>query len=56
MLVSSSWVNMPTLGQEGDLVRTTGRIAAVPVGDALIGRVINAVGQPIDGKGPIVNR
>ncbi len=39
--------------EEGDLVRTTGRIAAVPVGDALIGRVINAVGQPIDGKGPI---
>ena len=39
--------------EEGDLVRTTGRIASVPVGDALIGRVINAVGQPIDGKGPI---
>ena len=39
--------------QEGDLVRGTGRIASVPVGDALIGRVINAVGQPIDGKGPI---
>ncbi len=38
---------------EGDLVRSTGRIASVPVGDALIGRVINAVGQPIDGKGPI---
>lgn len=39
--------------EEGDLVRSTGRIASVPVGDALIGRVINAVGQPIDGKGPI---
>ena len=39
--------------QEGDLVRSTGRIASVPVGDAMIGRVINAVGQPIDGKGPI---
>jgi F-type H+-transporting ATPase subunit alpha len=39
--------------QEGDLVRRTGRIASVPVGDAMIGRVINAVGQPIDGKGPI---
>ena len=38
---------------EGDLVRSTGRIASVPVGDALIGRVINAVGQPLDGKGPI---
>ncbi|MEZ4582971.1 MAG: F0F1 ATP synthase subunit alpha [Caldilineaceae bacterium] len=39
--------------EEGDLVRSTGRIASVPVGDAMIGRVINAVGQPIDGKGPI---
>ncbi len=39
--------------QEGDLVRSTGRISSVPVGDAMIGRVINAVGQPIDGKGPI---
>jgi len=39
--------------QQGDLVRSTGRIASVPVGDALIGRVVNAVGQPIDGKGPI---
>ena len=39
--------------QEGDLVRRTERIASVPVGDALIGRVVNAVGQPIDAKGPI---
>jgi F-type H+-transporting ATPase subunit alpha len=39
--------------EEGNLVRSTGRIASVPVGDALIGRVVNAVGQPIDGKGPI---
>jgi F-type H+/Na+-transporting ATPase subunit alpha len=38
---------------EGQLVRSTGRIVSVPVGDAMIGRVINAVGQPIDGKGPI---
>ncbi len=38
---------------EGDLVRGTGRIVSVPVGDAMIGRVINAVGQPIDGKGSI---
>jgi len=38
---------------EGQLVRSTGRIASVPVGNAMIGRVINAVGQPIDGKGPI---
>jgi F-type H+-transporting ATPase subunit alpha len=39
--------------EEGDLVRSTGRIASVPVGDALIGRVVNAVGLPLDGKGPI---
>ncbi len=38
---------------EGDIVKSTGRIAEVPVGDALLGRVVNAVGQPIDGKGPI---
>ena len=38
---------------EGMIVRGTGRIASVPVGDALIGRVVNALGQPIDGKGPI---
>lgn len=39
--------------QSGDEVRSTGRIASVPVGDALIGRVVDALGQPIDGKGPI---
>jgi F-type H+-transporting ATPase subunit alpha len=39
--------------QEGMTVRSTGRIASVPVGDALIGRVVNALGQPVDGKGPI---
>ena len=39
--------------REGDLVRTTGRIVEVPVGEALIGRVVNALGEPIDGKGPI---
>ena len=38
---------------EGDTVKTTGRIADVPVGPALIGRVVNALGEPIDGKGPI---
>src|SRR5512142_3030276 len=38
---------------EGMIVRGTGRIASVPVGDALIGRVVNALGEPIDGKGPI---
>ncbi|MDR2455009.1 MAG: F0F1 ATP synthase subunit alpha, partial [Deltaproteobacteria bacterium] len=39
--------------KEGDQVKRTGRIAQVPVGDALLGRVIDSVGQPIDGKGPI---
>ena len=38
---------------EGDIVKTTGRVVEVPVGDALLGRVVNALGQPIDGKGPI---
>ena len=38
---------------EGDTVKTTGRVVEVPVGDALVGRVVNALGQPIDGKGPI---
>jgi F-type H+-transporting ATPase subunit alpha len=39
--------------KEGDQVRTTGKIMQVPVGDALVGRVVNALGEPIDGKGPI---
>ena len=39
--------------EEGDTVKSTGRIIEVPVGDALLGRVVNALGQPIDGKGPI---
>ena len=39
--------------KEGDTVRRTGRIASVPVGEALLGRVVNPLGQPIDGKGPI---
>ena len=39
--------------EEGDLVKSTGRIASVPVGDNLLGRVVNAVGDSIDGKGPI---
>ena len=39
--------------QEGDSVRRTGRIVEVPVGDALVGRVVDAMGSPIDGKGPI---
>ena len=38
---------------EGDVVKTTGRVVEVPVGDAMTGRVVNSLGQPIDGKGPI---
>jgi len=39
--------------KEGDQVKRTGRIISVPVGEELLGRVVNALGQPIDGKGPI---
>ena len=39
---------------EGDTVKTTGRVVEVPVGDEMLGRVVNSLGQPIDGKGPIV--
>ncbi|MBI4843977.1 MAG: F0F1 ATP synthase subunit alpha [Nitrospirae bacterium] len=42
-----------TLIKEGDLVKRTGKIMSVPVGEALLGRAVNAIGQPIDGKGPI---
>ena len=42
--------------REGDEVRTTGRIMQVPVGEAMVGRVVNALGKPIDGKGPIETR
>src|SRR5215204_1398200 len=42
--------------KEGDQVKRTGRIISVPVGDELIGRVVNALGQPIDGKGPIATK
>ncbi|NLI30842.1 MAG: F0F1 ATP synthase subunit alpha [Nitrospiraceae bacterium] len=42
-----------TLIKEGDVVKRTGRIMSVPVGEAAIGRVLNAIGQPIDGKGPV---
>ena len=38
---------------EGDTVKTTGRILEVPVGESLLGRVVNSLGQPIDGKGPV---
>jgi F-type H+/Na+-transporting ATPase subunit alpha len=40
--------------KEGDLVKRTGRIMEVPVGEALVGRVVNALGQPVDGRGPII--
>lgn len=39
--------------KEGDVVKRTGRVVSVPVGEALVGRVVNALGEPIDGKGPI---
>src|SRR5260370_6677920 len=42
--------------KEGDLVARTKRIAQVPVGEALVGRVVNALGQPVDGKGPIESK
>ena len=42
--------------EEGDIVKTTGTVVEVPVGDEMIGRVVNALGQPIDGKGPISSR
>jgi F-type H+-transporting ATPase subunit alpha len=41
--------------KEGDRVERTGRIASVPVGRAMVGRVVNAIGQPVDGKGPIAS-
>jgi F-type H+/Na+-transporting ATPase subunit alpha len=42
--------------REGDVVKRTGRIAEVPVGQAMVGRVVNALGQPVDGKGPISSK
>lgn len=42
--------------REGDVVKRTKRIAEVPVGDAIVGRVVNGIGQPIDGKGPIASK
>jgi F-type H+-transporting ATPase subunit alpha len=58
--LEESQVGVVLLGQyteirEGDQVKRTGRIMEVPVGDALIGRVVNALAQPIDGRGPIVS-
>src|SRR5207248_7300303 len=42
--------------KEGDTVKRTGRIISVPIGDELLGRVVNALGQPVDGKGPIATK
>src|SRR4029453_1451303 len=42
--------------KEGDPVKRTGRIISVPVGEEVVGRVVNALGQPIDGKGPILSK
>lgn len=42
--------------KEGDMVKRTGKIAQIPVGEALLGRVVNSLGQPIDGQGPIVSQ
>ena len=52
MSVSLSWDHTPEI-KEGDQVKRTGRIMEVPVGEALLGRVVNPLGQPLDGKGPI---
>jgi len=59
--LEESQVGVVLLGEyteirEGDQVRRTGRIMEVPVGEALVGRVVNALAQPIDGKGPIVTQ
>ena len=51
--VGSVLLGESTAIKEGDTVKRTGRVMSVPVGDAMLGRVVNALGQPIDGKGPI---
>ncbi len=51
--VGSVLLGESTRIKEGDTVKRTGRVMSVPVGDAMLGRVVNALGQPIDGKGPI---
>jgi F-type H+/Na+-transporting ATPase subunit alpha len=53
--VGAAVLGQDTLIKEGDTVKRTQRIVDVPVGDAMLGRVINAIGEPIDGKGPIVS-
>ena len=51
--VGAAIMGDPNAIKEGDTVRTTGRIIEVPVGDALVGRVVDPLGRPVDGKGPI---
>ena len=56
--LEENYVSVVILGtddgiREGDIVKRTGKVVSVPVGDNLIGRVVNAIGEPIDGKGPI---
>jgi len=52
-IVGAAILGDPTAVKEGDQVRATGRIIQVPVGDALIGRVVDPLGRPVDGKGPV---
>jgi F-type H+-transporting ATPase subunit alpha len=52
-LVGAAILGDPNSVKEGDRVRSTGRIIEVPVGDALIGRIVDPLGRPLDGKGPI---
>ncbi|MCY4365142.1 MAG: F0F1 ATP synthase subunit alpha [Chloroflexi bacterium] len=52
-LVGAAILGDPTVVKEGDQVRSTGQIIEIPVGDALIGRVVDPLGRPLDGKGPI---
>jgi len=54
--VGSVLLGHSTQIKEGDTVKRTGRIISVPVGDEMVGRVVNALGQPIDGKGPIASK
>jgi F-type H+/Na+-transporting ATPase subunit alpha len=55
-MVGSVLFGEDSLIKEGDVVKRTGRIMSVPVGPELVGRVVNAIGQPIDGKGPIASK
>lgn len=52
-IVGAAILGDPNAVKEGDRVRSTGRIVEVPVGDALIGRVVDPLGRPLDGKGPV---